>query len=100
MSIMLPHARSDIAALLVALSILPSARAQDFDLEQSRVQMAELKGLYRFQTGDDPDGKLGWASPGFDDSGWKLLRSDWPWSVQGYPGYSGFAWYRFQVFLP
>jgi sigma-B regulation protein RsbU (phosphoserine phosphatase) len=100
MSIMLPHARSGIAALLLALSILPSARAQVFDLEQSRVQMAELKGLLRFHTGDDPDGKLGWAKPGFDDSSWKLLRPDQSAADQGYKGYSGFAWYRFRVVLP
>ena len=76
------------------------AHAQVFDLERDCVQMAELNGLWRFHTGDDPDGKLGWADPGFDDSSWKLLRSDQPWSWQGYPGYSGMAWYRFQVILP
>jgi sigma-B regulation protein RsbU (phosphoserine phosphatase) len=102
---MLPHARSGLAALLLALSILPLAQAQAaqgpvFDLEQSRVQMAELKGLLRFQTGDDPDGKLGWAKPGFDDSGWKLLRLDQSTADQGFKGYSGIAWYRLQVVLP
>ncbi len=105
MSIMLTHARSGIAALLLALSVLPFARAQAapgpvFDLEQSRVQMAELKGLLRFQTGDDPDGKLGWANPGFDDSEWKLLRPDLSTADQGYKGYSGMAWYRLRVVLP
>jgi hypothetical protein len=95
---------SAIAARLAVLTLLLAgagpARAQVFDLEQSRVQMSELNGLWRFQTGDDPDGKLGWASPGFDDSGWKLLRSDQSWAAQGYKGYSGVAWYRFQVVLP
>lgn len=78
---MLSHARSGFAALLLELSILPSARPQAaqgpvFDMEQSRVQMAELNGLFRFHAGDNPDGKLGWAKPGFDNSGWKLLRSN------------------------
>lgn len=50
----------------------------------------------RFHTGDNP----AWAQPGFDDSGWKLLRSGEPWNVQGYNGLSGMAWYRFQVILP
>ena len=36
----------------------------------------------------------------FDDSSWKLLRSDEPWTAQGYPNYTGFAWYRFRVILP
>ena len=102
---MLPHARSGLAALLLALSVLPFARAQAapgpvFDLEQSRVQMAELKGLLRFHTGDDPDGMLGWAKPDFDDSSWKLLRPDQSTADQGYKGYSGIAWYRFRVVLP
>jgi hypothetical protein len=99
------HARSGIAALLLALSVLPLAWAQAalgpvFDMEQSRVQMAELKGLLRFQTGDDPDGKLGWAKPGFDDSSWKLLSPDQSTADQGYKGFSGMAWYRFHVVLP
>jgi Stage II sporulation protein E (SpoIIE) len=97
---MLPHARSGVAALLLALSILPSARAQVFDVEQSRVQMAELKGLLRFHTGDDPDDKLGWAKPGFDDSSWKLLRPNQSTADQDYKGYSGMAWCRFRVVLP
>jgi hypothetical protein len=74
--------------------------AQVFDLARDHVPMSELKGLWHFNTGDDPDGKLGWANPAFDDSSWKLLRSDQPWSDQGYKGYGGFAWYRFQVILP
>lgn len=70
--------------------------AQDFDLERDREPIAELKGQWRFQTGDDPR----WAEPGFDDSGWKLLSSDQPWGQQGYERYAGFAWYRFSVHLP
>ena len=97
---MFRRAGSRIAVLLLVLSVVPFLRAQVFDFEGSRVQMAELKGLWRFHTGDDPDGKLGWASAGFDDSSWKLLRSDQSWSSQGYSGYSGFAWYRFKVVLP
>jgi hypothetical protein len=100
MSIMLPHARSGFVALLLALSILPLARAQVVDFQKERQPVVEVHYLWRFHTGDDPDGKLGWANPGFDDSSWKLLRSDQPWSVQGYAGYSGFAWYRFQFILP
>ena len=53
-----------------------------------------------FPSGDDPDGKLGWAKPDFDDSSWPLLRSNTGWGEQGYEGYSGFAWYRFKVLLP
>ena len=74
--------------------------AQVFDLERDHVQMAELHGFWRFHTGDDPDGKLGWSRPGFDDSNWKVLHSDQHVNVQGYPDCSGTAWYRFRVLLP
>jgi hypothetical protein len=76
------------------------AHAQVFDLERDRMQMAELHGFWRFHTGDDPDGKLGWAKPDFDASSWKLLRSDRSWRSQGFNDFSGFIWYRFQVILP
>ena len=71
-----------------------------FDFDQARPAFTELDGLWRFHTGDDPDGKLGWSNPEFDDSSWPLLRSDTSWSEQGYRHHSGFAWYRFKVILP
>jgi hypothetical protein len=71
-----------------------------FNFSQDRDAIAPLKGSWRFQTGDDPDGKLGWAKPDFDDSSWPLLSSNTGWGEQGYQGYSGFAWYRFKVFFP
>jgi len=90
--------RKWVAALLLmgALAAACTARAQTFNLEENREQVADLTGLWRFHTGDNP----AWAQPGFDDSSWKLLRSDQPWDEQGYKGYSGMAWYRFQVILP
>jgi hypothetical protein len=102
-SIVFPNIRSSIAAALLAvLAILCAdvARGQTFNFENDRVQMAELHGMWRFHTGDDPDSELGWADPGFNDSSWSLLLADQPWGVQGYKGYSGMAWYRFQVILP
>lgn len=82
-------------ALLGLACVLP-ARGQVFHFEQARVPIADLTGLWRFHTGDD----AGWAAPGFDDSSWKLLKSDESWASQGYRGYSGLAWYRFKVMLP
>jgi len=81
---------------LAAFATLPLAPAQTFSFQSDRMPVVELSGNFRFHTGDDP----AWAQPGFDDSGWKLLRSDEPWNVQGYKDYSGMAWYRFQVILP
>jgi hypothetical protein len=51
---------------------------------------------WRFHTGDDP----AWASPGFDDSQWPLLRLDKTWAAQGLKGYYGFSWYRVKLKLP
>ena len=78
---MLPHTRSNVAAVLLALAALFCAsqvHAQTFNLENDRVQMAELHGMWRFHTGDDPDGKLGWADPGFDDSSWQCCALTLP----------------------
>jgi len=93
---MLPNARSGIAAVLLVVAGLACARAQVVDFESERAPMVEIHDLWRFQTGDDPR----WSDPKFDDSSWSLLRSNQPWDGQGYPGYRGFAWYRFQVVLP
>lgn len=72
---------------------------------------AELTGPWRFHTGDDP----AWARPDFNDSAWSAMDLTPPqgsydpylgssgfvagWTARGYPGYSGFAWYRLRVNL-
>jgi phosphoserine phosphatase RsbU/P len=96
---MLPHARSGVAAVLIAVGALLCAiqgHSQTFNLENDRVQMASLDGLWRFHTGDTPE----WATTNLNDSQWALLRSDEDWAQQGYKDYSGFAWYRFRVLIP
>jgi hypothetical protein len=69
--------------------------------------VAPLVGPWKFQTGDNP----AWAQPGFDDSLWTSLDMTPPtdpsdpsqtgplpgWTSRGFPGYSGYAWYRLQV---
>jgi hypothetical protein len=81
-----------LLGLLVTL-FAPAVRAQSFDLSKDRVPIVSLDGLWRFHPGDNP----AWASPNFDDSQWPLIRSDAGWTQQGYPGLSGFAWYRFKL---
>jgi Stage II sporulation protein E (SpoIIE) len=71
-----------------------------FNFELDREPITSLNGVWRFHPGDDPDGKLGWANPDFDDSSWPLLRSNVGWGEQGYRGYTGLAWYRFKVVMP
>ncbi|HKF50366.1 MAG TPA: SpoIIE family protein phosphatase [Terracidiphilus sp.] len=88
-------------SFLLVLVVFPlPGFAQVFDMQKDRVPMTVLDGPVRFHTGDDADGRLGWASPGLDDSSWPLISSGKGWSAQGYKGYGGFAWYRFHVVLP
>ena len=78
---------------LLALAFGFPAAAQEFNLSDARIPIAELHGLARFHTGDDPR----WSDPNFDDSQWPLARIDQPWSTQGFTSDSGFAWYRFKI---
>ena len=84
-----------ISLYLLALTFgFPAAAAaQEFNLGDARIPIAELHGLARFHTGDDPR----WSDPNFDDSQWPLARIDQPWSTQGFTSDSGFAWYRFKI---
>jgi sigma-B regulation protein RsbU (phosphoserine phosphatase) len=88
--------KSLLIFFMLAPALCAPAHAQDFDLNAGRQPVASLDGLWRFNTGDDPQ----WSNPNFDDSKWPLLRSDESWAVQGYRGYSGSAWYRFRVTVP
>jgi phosphoserine phosphatase RsbU/P len=84
---------------LVLLSFLCAAsglHGQTFNLQTGREPVASLDGFWRFHIGDNP----AWADPNFDDSQWPVIRSEEPWSQQGYRSYGGFAWYRFTVAVP
>jgi len=85
-----------ILVAVVSLAVIRPTTAQIFDFKNDQPQIVELNGLWRFHTGDD----LRWSYPDFDDSGWPLLRSDQPWTAQGYRGYGGVAWYRFKILVP
>lgn len=88
-------------ALAAFGALLP---AQSFNLNSGREPLVSLDGPWRFHPGDSPlagaTQTLLWAEPGFDDSRWPLLKSSAPWSDQGYPGMSGYGWYRFTVVVP
>ena len=85
-----------LTLLLLLLSASIHLRAQAVDLDKDRPPAAPLPARWRFHAGDNP----AWADPKFDDSGWSLLKSDRDWSTQGYQGYNGMGWYRFQVIVP
>jgi hypothetical protein len=58
-----------LALLLVLLSPLPVQAASP----QSSLTIASQHCVWR--EGDDPDGKLGWAAPVLDESGWQPVAS-------------------------
>lgn len=49
-----------------------------------------IDGDWQFHLGDD----LRWAQPSFNDSRWTTIQTNQTWGDQGYPSYTGFAWYR------
>ncbi|MDQ2775257.1 MAG: serine/threonine-protein phosphatase, partial [Acidobacteriota bacterium] len=55
-----------------------------------------LAGNWRFHTGDD----VRWAQPDFNDSQWRVITTEKPWSEQGISHIQGFFWYRLRVKLP
>jgi phosphoserine phosphatase RsbU/P len=91
-----------IALLSVLLLCAGGAMAQSFDLATGRVAVVSLDGAWRFHPGDSPvhDGTMDWAQPGFNDSGWALLRGGQSWSAHGYPGMGGYGWYRCTIRIP
>jgi phosphoserine phosphatase RsbU/P len=94
--------RIGIVLLLLLVLCTVGAVAQSFDLSSGRVSVVSLDGAWRFHPGDSPvhDGKMDWAQPGFDDGAWALLRGGRSWSVQGYDGMGGYAWYRCSIVIP
>jgi phosphoserine phosphatase RsbU/P len=104
-----PGLRRLAAFAAVVLACATGLHAQSFDLNRDREPLVSLDGQWRFHPGDSPAGPVSssatssallWAQPTFDDSAWPLLKSDRPWSDQGYPDLSGYAWYRFTLHIP
>jgi hypothetical protein len=107
-----------LALLWVPLSLAawaqaaPAAPAQVVALGNSAVA---LTGPWRFSPGDSPwvDGSPVWAQPDFDDAHWATMDLTPKagsvdlsvgiagfvpgWTARGYPGLSGYAWYRLRL---
>lgn len=60
--------------------------------KQDRIELREA----RFKTGDNKS----WASPGFNDKDWKIIKTNTGWESQGFADYNGYAWYRIHFVLP
>ena len=94
-----------LVLVMSALWMPAHSAAQSFDLDRGREPVASLDGLWRFHPGDSPmdpaPGAPLWAAPGFDDSGWPLLRErQSPGPRRATRGMSGYGWYRFTVKIP
>ncbi len=74
--------------LLLVLAFLLTATAAQ----------AQTSPPIRYHFGDDPDGKLGWANPNFDDSAWPVAPNGLVPSVAGRA--DSFIWVRMRVPLP
>jgi hypothetical protein len=79
----------------VALLFVLAATAPWLRGEVGSVPEPQASTPVRYHFGDDPDGKLGWANPNFDDSVWPIAENGkWPMP----PFYSdGFIWVRFRL---
>ena len=53
-------------------------------------QIVNLKGIWKFTIGDNPD----WKNPNYDDKNWDEVYVPRSWEENGYNDYNGFAWYR------
>jgi hypothetical protein len=59
-----------------------------------------IDGGWHFATDSGDQGmKEKWFADGFDDGGWKTLKSGLPWQQQGITHY-GYGWYRQKLFVP
>ena len=97
-----------IVCTLLASAVVVGALALGGRTDPAPLRAAAilLDGAWRFHTGDDPH----WAGPGVDDSRWDNIDltakpgshdgdvglPDYVsgWMAHGYPGYTGYAWYR------
>ncbi|MDZ7722386.1 MAG: beta galactosidase jelly roll domain-containing protein [candidate division KSB1 bacterium] len=46
--------------------------------------------MWKFKPGNNNE----WASPDYDDTGWRRVGVPSHWEQQGFPNYNGYAWYR------
>lgn len=83
-----PHALGEVSA-----GTTPVVQTEN----ESRTAVSS-DGAWRYQFGDDPDGKLGWADPNFDDSAWPAATQG-RWPIPAFYS-SGFIWVRVRIPVP
>jgi len=86
-----PDGRREVARYEDSISRIPDPDSPDEAADWNR----ESLELDAHNQGFD----FGWASPDFDDSGWKTMALPARWQDHGYPG-SGVFWFRRQIEIP
>jgi hypothetical protein len=89
--------QSPAAPDAAAPAAAPATFAANNAVSASLHRILELNGPWRFQVGDDADGRLGYADARYDDSAWATLALDKPLSEQGFDSYTGYGWYRLRL---
>ena len=59
-------------------------------------QTVPFESSWRFKPGDDSS----YAKPGYDDSGWDLIKVPSAFETQGFPNLDGYVWYRVHFKVP
>ncbi len=86
----------ELLPFFLLLTIALPADCFGQSLETASLEKAvSIAGGWKFHTGDDP----AWSQPRYDDSDWVTLQVPQDWGLQGYKGYTGFAWYRLSLKL-
>ena len=71
--------------VLLSLFILPH-----LGVCEANDRPIDLSGFHKIAAGDDP----AWASPEYDDTGWKRIRIPASWQSQGFEPENRMGWYR------
>ena len=82
-------ARGPLAVAVLAITLFAPAAIAAIAAEEIG------RPLWRSRSGDDPR----WASPGFDDSSWRVVPLLGSWQQQGHRGVDGMIWFRGTVSL-
>ena len=90
----------DMVLELEAEMFQPERWSEACDHDVYSVQYQELEEIVRAAGCPENDGVgMGWAEPGFDDSGWKRMTLPARWNREG-ENYNGVLWFRREVEIP
>ncbi len=82
--------RASLAIAAIALAVAGAAAAQDAPPLAVDALPASLAGEWLFRVGHDP----AFASPFREERNWQRIHVPGAWERQGWPEYTGHAWYR------